>query len=116
MKHEIFHIFFPASSPGEHIEMTPMIPNTTNQDHDAVKSMDNIVADSDDKNLTVKISEPLVKSETASDNEDNCATNTCPETIQEVSEKIVTEGISDIEKKTSVSHQTNNDSDNAGEL
>ena len=79
---KFFIFFFPASSPGEHIEMTPMIPNTTNQDHDAVKSMDNIVADSDDKNLTVKISEPLVKSETASDNEDNCATNMCAETIQ----------------------------------
>ena len=113
---KFFIFFFPALSPGEHIEMTPMIPNTTNQDHDAVKSMDNIVADSDDKNLTVKISEPLVKSETASDNEENCATNTCPETIQEVSEKTLSEGKSDIEKKNPVSDQANNDSDNEGEL
>ena len=105
------YIFFSVSRPGEDIEMEAMSPNTTNQDHDAVKSMDNIVADSDDKNLTVKISEPLVKSETASDNEDNCATNTCPETVQEVSEKTVSEGKSDIEKKNPVSDQTNNDSD-----
>ena len=90
-----------------------MIPNTTNQDHDAVKSMDNIVADSDDKNLTVKISELLVKSETASD---NGATNRCPETAQELSEKTVSEGKSDIEKKNPVSDQTNNDSDNEGKL
>ena len=93
--------------------MTSMIPNTTNQ---AVESMDNIVADSEDKNLTGKISEPLVESETASDNEDNCATNTCPETVQEVSEKIVSEGKSDIEKKNPVSDKTNNDFDNEGEL
>ena len=90
-----------------------MIPNTTNQDHDVVESMDNIVGDIEGKHLTSIISEPSTESETASD---NGATNRCPETVQEVSEKTVSEGKSDIEKKNPVSDQTNNDSDNEGEL
>ena len=61
MKYEIFHISFPVSSLGKNLEM------------------DNIVADSEGKYLTSKISEPSIESET--DNGDNCATNTCPKTI-----------------------------------
>ena len=90
------------------------IPNPTNQDHDAVESLGKIAADGEGQSLTSKISEPSIESET--DNGDNCATNTCPKTIQEVSEKTVSEGKSDIEKKYPVSDQTNNDSDNEGEL
>ena len=116
MKYEIFHIFFPVSSPGENVEMTSMIPNPSNQDHDAVESLGNIVADSEGKNLTSKISEPSIESETASDNGDNCATNTCPETVQEVSEKTVSERKNDIEKESPVSDKTNNDSDNEGAM
>ena len=107
---KFFIFFFPASSPGENVEM---MPTTTNQVHDVVESMDNIVADNEGKNLTSKISEPSIESETSTE---NCATNTCPKTIQEVSEKIVTEGKSDIEKKDHVSDQTNNDYDNEGKL
>ena len=71
-----FSYFFPASSPGENVEM---IPNTTNQDHDAVESMDNIVADNEGKNLTSKISEPSIESETDSNNRDNCAKKYVPQ-------------------------------------
>ena len=63
--------------------MTSIIPNPTNQDHDAVESLGKIAPDCEAKNLTIKISEPSIESETAYDNGDNCATNTCPETVQE---------------------------------
>jgi hypothetical protein len=116
MKYEILHIFFPASSPRENLEMASVIPNPTDQDHDAVENLGEIAADSEGKYLTSKISEPSIESETAYDNGDNCAKNTCPETVQELSEKTVSEAKSDIEKKNLVSYQTNNDFDNEGEL
>ena len=93
--------------------MTSIIPNPTNQDHDAFESLGKIAADGDGQSLTSKISGPSIESETASD---NGATNRCPETAQELSEKTVSEGKSDIEKKNPVSDQTNNDSDNEGKL
>ena len=93
--------------------MASVIPNPTNQDHEAVENLGEIAAKSGGENLTGEISEASIESETASD---NGATNTCPETVQEVSEKTVSEGKSDIEKKNPVSDQTNNDSDNEGEL
>ena len=68
MKYEIFHIFFPASSPRENVEITSMITNPTNQDHDAVGSQGKIAADSGGKNLTGEISEPSIENETAYDN------------------------------------------------
>ena len=95
--------------------MTSMIPNPTNQDHDTVKSLGEIAADSECQSLTNKVSEPSIENETTSDNGDNCATYTCPEAVQEVSEKTVSEGKSDIEKKNPVSDKTNNDFDNEGE-
>merc|ERR1719203_586595 len=95
-----------ASSPGENLELASVIPNPTNQDHDAVESLGKIAPDCEAKNLTIKISEPSIESETAYDNGDNCPTNTCPEIVQEVSEKTVSEGKSDIEKKNPVSDQT----------
>ena len=58
MKYEILHIFFPASSPGENLEMASVIPNPTNQDHDIVESLGNTVADSEGKILASKISDP----------------------------------------------------------
>ena len=91
--------------------MASVIPNPINQD--AVENLGEIAAKSGGENLTGEISEASIESETASD---NGATNTCPETVQEVSEKTVSEGKSDIEKKNPVSDQTNNDFDNAGEL
>ena len=65
--------------------------------------------------MTGEISEPSIENETAYDNWDNSATNTCPKTVQDVSEKTVSEGKSDIEKKNPVSDKTNNDFDNEGE-
>ena len=93
--------------------MASVIPNPTNQDHDAVENLGEIAAKSGGENLTGEISETSIESETASD---NGATNRCPETAQELSEKTVSEGKSDIEKKNPVSDQTNNDSDNEGKL
>ena len=104
---KFFIFFFSASSPGEHVEMTSMIPNPTNQDHDTVKSLGKIATDSGGKNLTGEISEP--SKEIASD---NLATNMCPETVEETEH----ETKSDIEKKNLVSDQTNNDFDNEGKL
>ena len=52
---------------------------------------------------------PLVvalESETASKNRDNCATNTCHETVSVVSENAASKDKSDIEKKNLVSDQT----------
>ena len=105
MKYEIFHNFFPASSPRENVEMTCIIPNPTNQD--TVKSLGKIATDRGGKNLTSEISES--SNEIASD---NGATNMCPETVEEIER----EAKSDIEKKNLVFCQTNNDFDNEGEL
>ena len=71
--------------------MASVIPNPTNQDHDAVENLGEIAAKSGGENLTGEISEPSIESETASDNRDNSATNMCLETVQEVSEKTGTE-------------------------
>ena len=52
---------------------------------------------------------PLVvalESETASKNRDNCATNTCHETVSAVSKNAASKDKSDIEKKSLVSDQT----------
>ena len=43
--------FFSVSRPGEDIEMEAMSPNTTNQDHDAVKNLDEIVAENGFENM-----------------------------------------------------------------
>ena len=61
MKYEILHIFFPASSPGENLELASVIPNPTNQDHDAVESLGKIAPDCEAKNLTIKISSCLIQ-------------------------------------------------------
>ena len=116
MKFEFFHIFFPVSSLGENLEMASVIPNPTNQDHEAVENLGEIAAKSGGENLTGEISEPSIESETASDNRENSATNMCLETVQEVSANTVSECKSDIEKKNPVSDQTNNDFDNNGKM
>ena len=116
MKFEIFHFFFPVSSLGENLEMASVIPNPTNQDHEAVENLGEIAAKSGGENLTGEISEPSIESETASDNRENSATNMCLETVQEVSANTVSECKSDIEKKNPVSDQTNNDFDNNGKM
>ena len=91
--------------------------SANNQDHDAAKNLDEIVAQSGFENiqiapmspnpnheqdnhtkahmeekLTRKISELSIESDTSTSNGDNCATNTCRETVQEASENAESEG------------------------
>ena len=78
-------MFFLASRPDDNIELAPMSPNTThqNQNLDDVQELPEI-----GENLTGKISEPLIESETAlhKGDQDNCDSNTCFETVQVHSE------------------------------
>ena len=68
-----------------------MSPNTThqNQNLDDVQELPEI-----GENLTGKISEPLIESETAlhKGDQDNCDANTCLETVQVHSENAESEG------------------------
>ena len=68
-----------------------MSPNTThqNQNLDDVQELPEI-----GENLTGKISEPLIESETAlhKGDQDNCDSNTCFETVQVHSENAESEG------------------------
>ena len=82
---------FPASRPDDNIELAPMSPNTThqNQNLDDVQELPEI-----GENLTGKISEPLIESETAlhKGDQDNCDSNTCFKTVQVHSENAESEG------------------------
>ena len=84
-------MFFPASRPDDNIELAPMSPNTThqNQNLDDVQELPEI-----GENLTGKIFEPLIESETAlhKGDQDNCDSNTCFGTVQVHSENAESEG------------------------
>jgi hypothetical protein len=83
--------FFSVSRPDDIIELAPMSPNTThqNQNLDDVQELPEI-----GENLTGKISEPLIESETAlyKGDQDNCDANTFIETVQVHSENSESEG------------------------
>ena len=56
--------FFSVSRPGEDIEMEPMSPNTTNQDHDVIKNLDEIESGFENIQMALMIPNPNDQSQT----------------------------------------------------
>jgi hypothetical protein len=73
-------------SGGENIEMAPMSPKPNHESQEQEQEENNHAKACNQEKLTRKISEPTIESDTSSSNGDNCATSTCPETLQEASE------------------------------
>ena len=94
---------------GENIQMAPMSPNTNHESQDQEQEENNQPKARNQEKLTRKISELSIESDTSTSNGDNCATNTCRETVQEASENAESEGKNIFAKYLSSSVKKKND-------
>ena len=69
------HFFFSVSRPGEDIEMEPMSPKTTNQDHDIVQNLDEIVAKNGFENIEMAIMKPNPNDQSQEQKQENKGEN-----------------------------------------
>ena len=81
-----------AQSGFENIQIAPMSPNPNHESKDQEQKENNQAKVHIQEKLTRKISEPSIESDTTFSHGDNCATDTCLQTVQEASENAESEG------------------------